>query len=63
MTQKLHELGIEHRDISPRNILMDQDENLRIIDFHISKLGHKCPGPVACGELKQLAEDLKMVER
>ncbi|KAJ3740189.1 hypothetical protein DFH05DRAFT_1559922 [Lentinula detonsa] len=63
MTQKLHELGIEHRDISPRNILMDQDENLRIIDFHISKLGHKCPGPIACGELKQLAEDLKLVER
>ncbi|KAJ3999111.1 hypothetical protein F5050DRAFT_1805353 [Lentinula boryana] len=62
MTEKLHELGIEHRDISPRNILMDQDENLRIIDFHISKLGHKCPGPVACGELKQLAEDLKLVE-
>ncbi|MCM1261546.1 MAG: protein kinase [Butyrivibrio sp.] len=34
----LHELNIYHKDIKPANILMDEDNNYRIIDFGISSV-------------------------
>lgn len=33
-----HEKNIIHRDIKPQNILIDEDYNLKIIDFGISKI-------------------------
>lgn len=35
--QYLHELGIAHRDIKPENILINEDKEIKIIDFNISK--------------------------
>eukprot|EP00345_Euplotes_harpa_P008497 CAMPEP_0168340302 /NCGR_PEP_ID=MMETSP0213-20121227/13987_1 /TAXON_ID=151035 /ORGANISM="Euplotes harpa, Strain FSP1.4" /LENGTH=114 /DNA_ID=CAMNT_0008346521 /DNA_START=451 /DNA_END=792 /DNA_ORIENTATION=+ len=33
----LHELGIAHRDIKPENILINQQKEIKVIDFNISK--------------------------
>eukprot|EP00345_Euplotes_harpa_P018466 CAMPEP_0168334428 /NCGR_PEP_ID=MMETSP0213-20121227/10263_1 /TAXON_ID=151035 /ORGANISM="Euplotes harpa, Strain FSP1.4" /LENGTH=248 /DNA_ID=CAMNT_0008339073 /DNA_START=49 /DNA_END=792 /DNA_ORIENTATION=- len=35
--QYLHELGIAHRDIKPENILINQQKEIKVIDFNISK--------------------------
>jgi serine/threonine protein kinase len=35
--QYLHELGIAHRDIKPENILINEDKEIKLIDFNISK--------------------------
>jgi serine/threonine protein kinase len=37
----IHKLGIIHRDIKPSNFLIDKDENLKYIDFGLSKLHKK----------------------
>ncbi|KAJ3798373.1 hypothetical protein GGU11DRAFT_591145 [Lentinula aff. detonsa] len=60
--QQLHRLGILHGDLTERNILMGEDKNFRLIDFHVSQLDHKCSwnGSNGCGELEQFAEDLGM---
>ncbi|KAJ3996047.1 hypothetical protein F5050DRAFT_1895307 [Lentinula boryana] len=60
--KQLHRLGIYHYDLSERNIIMDEDRNLRIIDFHHAKLNHYCSwtGFGGCDELKQFADDLKL---
>ena len=60
MAEQLHKLEIKHCDLSPRNILRDKEGELSIIDFHVSQLGHKCPGSVACDELKQFAKDMSL---
>lgn len=36
--QHLHQFGIIHRDITPKNIILDDDLNLKLIDFDISRL-------------------------
>ena len=36
--QHLHKYGIIHRDITPKNIVLDDDLNLKLIDFDISRL-------------------------
>ena len=35
----IHENGIIHRDMKPENCLLDKDNQLRIIDFGLSKVG------------------------
>lgn len=35
--QSLHELGIAHRDIKPENVLINDQKEVKLIDFNISK--------------------------
>lgn len=34
----LHRVGVIHRDIKPSNVLVDDDLNVKICDFGLSKL-------------------------
>jgi serine/threonine protein kinase len=37
--QYLHSKNIIYRDIKPENIMIDEDGNLKIADFGLSKMG------------------------
>ncbi len=39
--QYLHSKNIIYRDIKPENIMIDEDGNLKIADFGLSKMGIK----------------------
>ncbi|KAJ3820668.1 hypothetical protein F5880DRAFT_1509175, partial [Lentinula raphanica] len=60
--EHLHRLGILHGDLSERNILMDEDRDFRIIDFHILQLDHQCSwnGSNGCHELEQFADAMML---
>ena len=36
--QKMHESGIIHRDINPRNIMVDKDGDIKVMDFGVAKI-------------------------
>lgn len=42
---RLHKLGVAHRDIKPQNILINQDFEIKLIDFNISKKGKDLSTP------------------
>lgn len=36
--QDLHDLNVCHCDITPDNVLVDDEGNITLIDFHLAKL-------------------------
>jgi serum/glucocorticoid-regulated kinase 2 len=55
--QYLHSKKIIYRDIKPENIMIDEDGNLKIADFGLSKMGVK-PSELAytyCGSPEYMA--------
>lgn len=57
---KLHDMGIEHRDVAPRNVVLDEKTGeWTVVDFAKADLTHKCPG-ASCPELLQLTAALKI---
>ncbi|TDL26921.1 hypothetical protein BD410DRAFT_475932 [Rickenella mellea] len=54
----LHNSGVCHNDIEPRNVVVDQDGKVHIIDFHLATSDHSCPGADICGELTVLRNQL-----
>ncbi|KAJ3859921.1 hypothetical protein EV359DRAFT_67750 [Lentinula novae-zelandiae] len=57
----LHSLGVKHKYLAPRNVLVNKEGDLTIVDFRRSKLGHKCKGSSRCSELRDFAEHLQIV--
>jgi len=43
--QHLHEKGVTHRDLKPQNMLLDENFNLKVTDFGLSKV-HTTPNKV-----------------
>lgn len=35
---KIHKAGVRHRDIGPRNIVMNEEDNFFVIDFDMAEL-------------------------
>ncbi|KAF7355579.1 Kinase-like protein [Mycena sanguinolenta] len=54
---EMHSAGVIHGDLEPRNVVEDSDRDLKIIDFHVAKMNHRCRGEM-CTELKELRNAL-----
>jgi tRNA A-37 threonylcarbamoyl transferase component Bud32 len=55
---EMHSVGVRHNDLVPRNVVQDSDGELRIIDFHVAKMRHRCSGKDKCKELLELSDAL-----
>ena len=55
----IHKNGIVHRDLKPENLLLDQNKNIKIVDFGLSNeftLGEKLQ--TACGSPSYAAPEM-----
>ncbi|KAK7024127.1 hypothetical protein R3P38DRAFT_2531117 [Favolaschia claudopus] len=55
---QMHEAGITHNNLIPRNIVQHTDGELTIIDLHIAGANHQCTGQDRCSELVNFREQL-----
>ncbi|KAJ7682458.1 hypothetical protein DFH06DRAFT_1119702 [Mycena polygramma] len=55
---EMHAAGVCHDDLVPRNVVQDSEGELRIIDFHVAKMRHRCHGKEKCKELLNLSDAL-----
>lgn len=58
---KIHESHVEHGDLSPRNVALNDDGRVMVLDFSHSKL-HECEGEGNCQELQSLHWELQLSE-
>ncbi|KAF7372396.1 RIO-like kinase [Mycena venus] len=56
---RLHEAGVLHNDLEPRNVVISKRSGPRIIDFDNATLNHTCGG-ISCEELAELAHHLSL---
>ncbi|KAK7041099.1 RIO-like kinase [Favolaschia claudopus] len=56
---RIHEAGVEHGDMEPRNVVLSEVDGPFIVDFDLACVGHQCPG-TTCVELLQLASELDL---
>jgi len=57
----IHQCGILHDDLEPRNVVVSALGNVTVIDFELSDQSHSCKG-MECGELVGLRSVLLDVE-
>ncbi|KAJ7587609.1 hypothetical protein C8J56DRAFT_1026412 [Mycena floridula] len=55
---KIHDRGVIHGDLAPRNVMVTETGQVRVIDFDHAELDHQCPGVSACEELLDIANEL-----
>ncbi len=57
----MHYLGVEHRDLEPRNVLRKRWSCIfKIIDFGFSDVEYTCLGWRECYELKEVWRELQL---
>ncbi|KAJ6515242.1 hypothetical protein C8R45DRAFT_955747 [Mycena sanguinolenta] len=57
--EAIHNSGVVHRDMAPRNVVRGPTGALSVIDFELATVGHDCTG-VDCGELRNLRAALRL---
>ncbi|KAF8152008.1 hypothetical protein K438DRAFT_1987960 [Mycena galopus ATCC 62051] len=55
----LHQCGVIHNDIEPRNVTLSETSGSLIIDFDEASFDHVCTG-ASCKELCQVAQVLRL---
>ncbi|KAF7330690.1 RIO-like kinase [Mycena sanguinolenta] len=53
----IHQAGVLHNDLEPRNVVISPSLGPTIIDFDNASLDHRCEGP-SCPELREFAGEL-----
>ncbi|KAJ7023799.1 hypothetical protein C8F04DRAFT_1271042 [Mycena alexandri] len=51
---RIHQAGVEHHDVEPRNVVLSKTRGPIIVDFDGASLNHRCEGQ-GCGELREVA--------
>jgi tRNA A-37 threonylcarbamoyl transferase component Bud32 len=59
--QDLHVRGFYHNDFAARNVLIDSERKVRLIDWESSYREHVCPGYKIGAELAEALEHLNLV--
>ncbi|KAJ6487160.1 hypothetical protein C8R47DRAFT_979401 [Mycena vitilis] len=54
---RIHQAGVEHHDVEPRNVVLSRTRGPTIVDFDGASLNHRCEGR-GCDELREVARRL-----